>query len=251
LKRLLLLLLVLGYILIGCGGRKADPGWTAEEYYRYAKEKYDDEDYLGAQMDFDVVVLRYGGSIFADSAQYFLAMCHFYMDEFLISAVEFRKLITDRSQSPLVVDAQFMLAESYYEMSPRPSLDQEYTLKALKEYQIFLEDYPYEKRKEEVEKKVFDLRNKLARKNLQNAELYRKMGKLKSSLIYYDIVLESYYDSEWADDALYGKAIVYLNLDDYAQAKEELLTFKNRFPDSEILEKVDRKLLDLLAKENN
>lgn len=238
-------------VFIACGRRKVDPGWTAEEYYKYAKVKYDDENYLGAQQDFDVVVLRYGGSIFADSAQYFLGMCHYYMDEFLISAVEFRKLITDRPQSPLLVDAQYMLAESYYKMSPRPSLDQEYTLKALKEYQLFLEDFPFDEKKEEAEKKILELRNKLARKNLQNAELYRKMGKLRSSLIYYDIVLNSYYDSEWADDALFGKAIVYINMDDLKQAKEELELFKEKFPDSDILYKVEEKLLDVRVEEQD
>ena len=249
-KQIFILIITL-FTLFACGRQKVDPGWTAEEYYTYAKEKYDNEDYLGAQLDFDVVVLRYGGSIFADSAQYFLGMCHYYMDEFLISAVEFRKLITDRSQSPLVVDAQYMLAESYYKMSPRPSLDQEYTLKALKEYQIFLEDYPFDKKKEEAEKKIFELRNKLAKKSLQNAELYRKMGNLKSSLIYYDIVLESYYDSDWADDALYGKAVVYINMEELLKAKEELQLFKEKFPGSDIMHKVDEKLLDVLAKEQD
>jgi len=39
-------------ILAGCGGRKPAPDWTAEEYYQYAKEKYDDEDYFEAVNDF-------------------------------------------------------------------------------------------------------------------------------------------------------------------------------------------------------
>ena len=234
---------------MSCSGKKPESDWTFEEYYQYAKEKYDDEDYWDASNDFNIVILRFPGSTVADSAQYFLAMCHFHMDEFLISAVEFRKLVTDRSQSPLVMDAQYMLAESYTQMSPRPSLDQEYTHKALREYQIFLEDYPYDKRKEDAEKRILLLRNKLAFKNLQNAELYRKMGRLKSSIIYYDIVLESYYDSDWADKALYGKAIVYLNMDDLLKAKEELQLFKNKFPDSDIIQKVDARLLDIIAKE--
>jgi len=250
LKQLSIFLIIV-FLFIECGRRKVDPGWTAEEYYKYAKEKYDDENYLDAQLDFDVVVLRFGGSVYADSAQYFLAMCHYYMDEFLISAVEFRKLITDRSQSPLVVNAQYMLAASFAEMSPRPSLDQEFTIKALKEYQIFLEDFPFDERKEDVQRKVYDLRNKLARKNLQNAELYRKMGRLSSSIIYYDIVLESYYDSEWADEALYGKAVVYFSMEEYSKAKEELMEFKTKFPGSNIMQKVDNKLLDIAAKENN
>lgn len=242
-------ILIIGLILLaGCGGQKPQPDWTAEEYFRYAKEKYDDEDYFDAINDFTVVILRYPGSTIADSAQYFLGMCHYNLDEFIISAAEFNKLINNMSRSPLVPDAQFMLAESYYEMSPRPPLDQEYSLKALREYQVFLEDFPRHSRTADAERKMYELREKQAEKQWSNAELYRKMLEFKSSLIYYDIVLEKYYDTEFADDALYGKARVYMEMEDFNQAKEQLLLFKDKFPDSELLPAVERMLKRSLGK---
>ena len=64
-------------VLTNCGGRKPEANWTAEEYFQYAKEKYDDEDYFEAVNDFTVVILRYPGSTVADSAQFFLGMCHY------------------------------------------------------------------------------------------------------------------------------------------------------------------------------
>jgi outer membrane protein assembly factor BamD len=237
------LFLVLGLlVLAGCGGRTPQPDWTAEEYYIYAKEKYDDENYYDAVNDFTVVILRYPGSTVADSAQFFLGMCHYQMDEFIISAAEFSKLINTMSRSPLVPDAQFMLAESYYQMSPRAPLDQEYSIKALREYQMFLEDYPTHPKREDADRKMFEIREKLAEKQWRNAELYRKMLEYKSSLIYYDLVLESYYDTEFADDALYGKAMVYMEMEEYDRAKEQLLIFKDKFPDSEIMPSVERML---------
>ena len=52
------------------------------------------------------------------------------------------------------------------------------------------------------------------------------MREYRSSLIYYDIVLEQFYDTEYADDALYGKALVYVDLVEYTNAKDQLLLFK-------------------------
>jgi len=245
-KRICLMLLGI-IILAGCGGRQPQPDWTAEEYYEYAKEKYDDEDYFDSITDFTVVILRYPGSTVADSAQFFLGMCHYYLEEFIISSAEFTKLINNMSRSPLVPDAQFMLAESYYEMSPRSALDQEYSLKALREYQLFLEDYPTHERNADAERKMYELREKQAEKTWNNAELYRKMMEFESSLIYYELVLERYYDTEYADDALYGKAQVHMDLEQFTEARDQLVLFKEKFPESDLLDKAER----LLRKAND
>ena len=240
-KRICLMLLGI-IILAGCGGRQPQPDWTAEEYYEYAKDKYDDEDYFESINDFTVVILRYPGSAVADSAQFFLGMCHYYLEEFIISSAEFTKLINNMSRSPLVPDAQFMLAESYYEMSPRSALDQEYSLKALREYQLFLEDYPTHARNADAERKMYELREKQAEKTWNNAELYRKMMEFESSLIYYELVLERYYDTEYADDALYGKAQVHMDLEQFTEARDQLVLFKEKFPESDLLDKAERLL---------
>ena len=233
---------------MACSGKSPEMSWQAEEYYHYAKDKYDNEDYWESSNDFNIVILRFPGSSVADSAQYYLGCSHYFMDEFIIAAAEFKKLINNMPRSPLVPDAQFMMAESYYQMSPRAELDQEYTNKAIQEYQLFVEDFPSHAKREEVEKKLVELRDKLARKQLLNAELYRKMHEFRSSLIYYDIVLEQYYDTDFADDAQYGKALAYYDLDNYQKAKEELLTFKDKFPNSNLSIKVEKKLKDVLRR---
>lgn len=234
-------------MFVGCTGKKPQADWTAEEYFHYALEKYEDENYLEAVNDLTVVVLRFAGSSVADSAQFYLGNCHFKMDEFIISAAEYSKLLTDMAQSPLVEEAQYMLAESYYQMSPRAELDQEYTLKSIKQFQIFLEDFPTSKRKEEVEKKILELRTKLAEKQWRNAEIYRVMRRFKSAIIYYDIVLNSFYDSEFAEKALYGKALTYFDSEDWAAAKETCLIFLNKYPKSEYVAEI-KKDLDIASK---
>ena len=127
---------IVALLLFACGGPKPDGTWTAGEYFKFALQMYEDEDYFEAVNEFTVVTLRYPGSVYSDSAQYYLGMCHFQMDEYIISAAEFNKLVDEMSRSPLVPDAQYMLAESYFELSPRAELDQEYTMQAIKQLLI-------------------------------------------------------------------------------------------------------------------
>jgi len=114
--------------------------------------------------------------------------------------------------------------------------------------QNFLEDYPRHEKREDAERKINELREKLAEKQWKNAELYRKMMEYKSSLIYYDIVLEQYYDTGFADDALYGKALIFMDREEYQDAKEQLLLLKNKFPESDLLPAAERLLRQAISR---
>lgn len=235
-KRVFIVLVAL--FLINCGGTKPTSEWNAHDYFRAAKEKYDDESYFESANDFTVVLLRFSGSVVADSAQFYLADSHLKMGDYLIAGVEFEKLINDMNQSPLVPQAQLKLADSYYALSPRAALDQEYTLKAIQEYQYFVDEFPTDSLKDRAEKRIVELRKKLSEKEWENAEIYRKMKEFKAALIYYDQVLEKYYDTEWADDAQYGKIITLVEEENIDQANIEVAKFEQQFPTSELLEKV-------------
>ncbi len=224
--------------MMSCGGTKPTADWTAHDFYKAAKEKFDDESYFESANDFQVVLLRFSGSIIADSAQYYLAYSHFNMGDYLIAGVEFEKLVNDMNQSPLVPLAQFKLAESYDKLSPRSALDQEYTLKAIKEYQYFVDENPTDSLKEEAEKNIIRLRSKLGEKELENAEIYRKMKEFKAAIIYYDQVLTKFYDTEWADDAQFGKIITYKENEELEQAQLEIEKFEQQFPDSPLMAEI-------------
>ncbi len=235
-----ILLLFIAALIMNCAGTHPKPDWTAEQYFHYAKKLFDDEDYYEAADQFTVVTLRYPASAIADSAQYYLAESHFKMKEYLIAAAEFEKLVNNMPHSKLVPLAEYKLALSYYKLSPRPELDQEYTHKAIRQFQLFLEENPTSPLKDDAMKKIAELRNKLAQKDYKNADIYRKMHEYKAAIIYYDLVLQNYYDTDWADDAEFGKIETYLEMDDYASARKEIEKFKQQFPNSDLLKKVEK-----------
>ena len=242
-KYLFYLLIIV--IFMNCAGNKPQPEWTASQYFKYAIEKFNDEDYYDAANEFTVIVLRYAGSTVVDSAQLYLADCHFKMEEYIIAAAEYEKLINYMSQSPLVPEAQYKLAESYFQLSPRASLDQNYTEKAIREFQNFIEDFPTNELKESAEKRILLCREKLATKQYKNAESYRKMREFDAALIYYSIVINEYYDTTLADDALIGKMKVHSEMKDFESVKSDYVKFKELFPQSDLSKEADTFLSSL------
>ncbi len=243
----ILLLISMFALFFNCAGTKPQADWSGSQYFHYARQLFDDEEYYDAANEFTVVVLRYAGTAVSDSAQFYLAKSHFMMEEYLIAAVEYEKLINSMSRSPLVPEAQFELGESYFKLSPRPSLDQTYTLKAIRTFQTFIEDYPTHPLKEKAEKRIATLRDKLAEKAYENAEIYRKMRKYRAAIIYYDQVIEKYYDSSWADKAMVGKIETYIEMEDFVMARKEVEKFRAQFPQSSETETVNDLLKDIPA----
>jgi outer membrane protein assembly factor BamD len=115
-------------------------------------------------------------------------------------------------------------------MSPGYALDQEYTLKAISQFQRFLEDYPDSDLRSEVEERLGECRRKLAMKEYKTGELYRKMGHPKAAILSYDNVLERYYDSEFADDAYYWKGQCHRKLGELAEADASFTDLIVKYP---------------------
>lgn len=231
---------MLALALYNCSGGKGKSQWTADEYFAYAKEQFNDEDYFVAATEFKIVRLRYAGSTIADSAQFFYAESHFMMEDWLIASVEYSNLINNMSHSPLVKRAQFRLAECYDKLTPRAELDQVNAHNAIREYQSFIEDFPTDADKEEAEKRISELRDKLGQKEFQNAEIYRKMERFRAADIYYNIVLAKYYDTAWADDAILGKAKAFHENEQYELAQSELEKLSTQFPNSDLLSELEQ-----------
>ncbi|GAG82872.1 unnamed protein product, partial [marine sediment metagenome] len=95
--------------------------------------------------------------------------------------------------------------------SPPYQLDQSYTVKAIEEFQSFIDFFPIDQKVEEAERKISELNLKLAEKEFNSARIYEKMEYYNASMDYYTKVYETYHDTEFAPKALYRK--IYILLD--------------------------------------
>ncbi|HET6271810.1 MAG TPA: outer membrane protein assembly factor BamD [Bacteroidota bacterium] len=226
--------------LVGCGSSEEVTSLTAEQRFEHAKALFDDEDYVEAISEFTVVTLQFPGSAFADDAQFYLGECRFCRGEYLLAAFEYQTLRRNMPASPLVPEAQYKLGLSYYQLSPKSPLDQQYTKKAIEELQAFVEYYPANEHVPDAESKIKELNTRLAKKQFETAQLYATMEYYKASLFCYDDVIERYHDTEYAPLALLGKAEVFMSRRKYKDAYAEITRFLERYPNSILRSRADK-----------
>ena len=240
-------------IFISCGPRIQKENLSAENYFEYAKGLLDKGKCIQAQTEFTLITLKFSGNPIVDDAQFYLAESHFECEEYLIAVAEYQKLVNDYPESPYVENAFYRIGVSFFNLSQRPELDQEYTMKALRQFQNFIEAYPNNEYRNDADHKLFELRVKLAKKQLLGGNIYRKMGIFDSAVIYYNILLEKYYDTPQAEEALFYKGECLYKLKEYNKAITNFTAFVEKYPKSKFTTKAKEKISEiqeLLAEEN-
>ncbi len=223
----------------GCAREETTKNLTAEERYDLGMKKFADEDYEGAIEDFKVITLQFQGTSVADKAQFYMGECRFRREEYILAAYEYEMLIRTMPTSPLVPRARFQRATCYDRLSPKYYLDQDYTHKAIDEYQAFLEYFPTDSLVPAAEARISVLNTKLAQKMFENGMTYMKLEYYRAATYYFDLVLEKYHDTPFAEPALFRKAQALRLRKRYDEAREQLARFSERYPNSSLKPDVD------------
>ncbi len=224
--------LALVLMLSGCGSSESTSLGSAEQRFNHAKQLFDNGDYLEALNEFTVVTLQFSGSAFASDAQFYLGECRYNRGEYLLAAFEYQQLKKNYPASPRVAEAQYKLAMAYYQLSPKITLDQQYTRKAIDEFQTFVEYYPGNPHAADADQKIRELTDKLARKEIQVARQYVALGYTKAALFYYDDVIERYHDTEYGPLAYVEKAEYLVQKKRYDEADAVITKFLSLHPNN-------------------
>lgn len=240
-RNILLQILIVTLVTVAissCGRHKIKPNISADERMEIAEKMFKDGDYLDARTQFRIIILNSPGGSLSDKAQFYYAECHFNLKEYILAIAEYEKLVRVYSNSEYVDDAQYKLALSYYKLSPKPALDQTNTEKAIVEFQKFLEDYPNSPLVAKANEFMIKCRNKMAEKKYKSAESYRKRALYRSALVYYDYVLDNFYDTKFAEKALWEKAECYRKMGESEQAEKFYKLYLEKYPRSSKNEKI-------------
>ncbi len=234
--------------LLACSSEDATRQMSAEERYRFGMSYYHDGDFLEAIEELKIVTIQFGGTQWADDAQYYMAEARYMREEFVLAAYEYDVLIRTMSTSEFVRLARYRKATCYYNLSPSYNLDQQYTRKAIDEYQLFLEFFPTDTLAVYAENRISEMNTKLARKDYESGIIYLKMGYNKSATYYFDLVLEKFHDTEYAEPAMFYKAESLFLRRRYADAELVIRRFLDRYPDSSRRSEIQQ-LLDTVREE--
>jgi outer membrane protein assembly factor BamD len=128
-------------------------------------------------------------------------------------------------------------------LSPRPSLDQEYTRKAINTFTLFRINYPESERAIEASQLVTELQDKMVEKSYLNAKLYFDLGYYKAALVALRNSLGEYPNTSYREQLMYLiLRASYLLADNSVDSKkmerfqatvDEYYSFIGEFPDGQ------------------
>ena len=232
-------------VFFACSSKVVIDNPNAEQRFHLGMAEYNDGNYLEAIQHFEVIRLQFQASAIADSAKFYAGMSHFQREEYLLGQYEFTQLIQNFPKSPLLPGSYFMYAQCLYKLSPRVDLDQSYTVKAIDALQTFVEVYATHPKAQEAEAQLKELFEKLAQKEFDTGVLYVKMQNSTAALVYFNNVIDRYYNTSYADDALVQKIRILMRRKNYTEADDVMQTFLRKYPDSPFRDEIEQQQKNL------
>ena len=190
-------------VLAGCSTKQVNPATlTPDDLYQRADTAYVTRKFTRAIPLLEAFVQQHGGDERAPEAQMMLARAHFEKRDYITAAAEYQRLVESYPNSPLNLDARYAICESYLKLSPKPTLDQEYTRAALGHCQSIVASFPGTPQAEKAGQVVTDLNEKLAQKLYDTAAFYAKRRAYDAAVVYFTEVVSTYPQTTQAPKAL-------------------------------------------------
>ena len=155
------------------------------------------------------IVPLYRGKPQAEKLSYRYANTFYNLEDYFVAGYQFERFESTYPKSDSVEVASYKSAKSYYELSPRFSLDQKDTQTALEKLQAFVNKYPNSSYRIEANNLVSELRDKLERKDIETAHQYfnigEQIGSFKPAVDAYENFISDHPGSVFRELAFYGR----------------------------------------------
>jgi outer membrane protein assembly factor BamD len=212
---------VVTLVLSACGGSGRLRYETAQDAYERGKAFYDAGKYDRAAEYFQAVFNFGRTHEWAADAQLYLARAHYHNKDYILAASEFSRFSEIFRTDPRRADAEYERALAYYQLSPAFELDQTDTERAITQFHAFIQRFPTSPLVEDAERRIAELREKLARKQYEAARLYERRELWEAAAVTFEAVFDRFPDTSWADDALVGAMRAYIAFSDQSiQARQ-------------------------------
>jgi outer membrane protein assembly factor BamD len=176
-----LLILSFTVILLGTAGcksrfEKLRLSNDVAKKYQEGIRLYNKKDYAKALILFEGLAQKYRGTAEAEDLNYYYAFTLYRLKDYTTARYKFKEFADTYPQSRNAEECRYMGAYCYYLDSPKSSLDQENTYKAIDALQLFINYFPKSDRATQAAQYIAILRGKLETKAFDNAKLYYTLG---------------------------------------------------------------------------
>lgn len=227
---------------------------------KMANDYYAEEEYQKAQSLYELVISAYRGKKEAEDIYFNYAYTYYHLRQYVLAAYYFKNFAQTYGGSSKRQDAEFMAAYSNYQMSPTFRLDQTYTLKAIEEFQLFINAYPNNPRVEECNKLIDEMRAKLEKKAFEEGKLYFDLREYQSAIQSFENLLKDFPETDRVDEVRYSiirsaylmaeNSFVEKQKERYEDTLKRASEFVLRYPDSEYIKEISS-ILDNSKKKLN
>ena len=185
-NRLLILFFAPCFLLLeSCSEYSAVLKSTDYEYkYEAAKALYADGHYRQASELFSLLLAPLKGTSYGEESLYMLGESNLKAKDYESAVMFFKKYYQLYPKGAYMEMARFNSGYSLYKQTPDIRLDQSSTMSAIKEFQDFLDYCPETSLKEQAHEIIFDMQDKLVKKEYMAAKLYYDLGTYTLNSIY-------------------------------------------------------------------
>lgn len=144
-----------------------------------------------------------------------------------------QRFITLYPSSPDAAYAQYIIAESYFLQIPDVSRDQARTASALAAYGELIQKYPDSPYAEDARKKVLNVRDQLAGKEMDVGRFYLKKRQYLAAINRFKVVVSQYQTTRHVEEALARLVECYYAMGVVNEAQTAAAVLGHNFPESQ------------------
>ena len=238
--KVLAFIVVLSFAFSSCGEyQKALKSDDYELKYKVAKALYDKGDYNRSMRLWEKVVGYYIGRPQGEDALYMYADSFYKRKKYLLAGYQYERFLKNYPRSEKAEEVLFLQGKCNFLESPKYSLDQDATYKALDQLQEYIDRYPNGAYLREANNMVLELLNKLQHKSFDNFLVENPGSTFREEAMYYR--LHSAY--ELAKNSIKSK-----EKQRFEEAKSYYELFSRTYPESNFMTKANRMYQDILKK---
>lgn len=205
-KSVLYIILLAGLLLSSCGEyEKLLKSTDYELKMSKAKEYYNDGQYVKTTELLSQIIPRYRASSEAEELNWMNAMSYYGMKDYMMAGSYFKQFIEQFPFGVHAEEAYYLAAYCDYKLSPRPELDQQYTLSAIEGLRLFMNRYPGSSNVPEAKIIITELEEKLVEKSYTSARLYYDMKNYKAAITALENSLKEYSNTKYREEMMFLK----------------------------------------------
>jgi outer membrane assembly lipoprotein YfiO len=198
---------VLGVLLAGCAASIAPQIHTDADRVPVARRLYEKGDYTLVIDVLNAYTQTGTGNADIDQAVHLLGLAYLHQREWTSAQSQFERIQRDYPESDSATAAAYRLGEALFGQSRSSDFDQEFTLKAMTQWEGLVQSSPDEPYAPIARARIAECRVRLARKLWRNGDLYVKLKLYEPARQYFQDILDAYPDTPVYGDAVIGRAV--------------------------------------------